>query len=137
MLGFHLARLSQSNLPIFIATTPEVGAEKIRVIGRQYSAETFIGPLDDVLTRYYACAKHHDLDYIVRVTSDCPLIDAQLILRGLEILKQSANPKLAYISNTIDRTFARGFDFEIFSMELLTQAHLEVITLPEREQVTP
>jgi len=137
VLGHHLSRLSKTQLPLFIATTPENGATKIAAIGKKFAAEIFIGPLDDVLTRFYACAKSYDLDYIIRVTSDCPLIDPELVLQGVNLLLGCSNPERTYISNTIDRTYARGFDFEIFSMSLLRQAHLEGVTLPAREHVTP
>ena len=39
----------------------------------------FQGSTKNVLDRFYQSSKKYDSDYIVRVTSDCPLIDAELI----------------------------------------------------------
>jgi len=90
----------------------------------------------DVLARYYDTAQEFGLDIIVRVTSDCPLVDGHLIGAAVARYLAEGNP-LVYRSNSIIRTFPRGLDFEIFSMQMLAEAHT-IATLPyEREHVTP
>ena len=75
----------------------------------------FRGSLNNVLKRYYDCSKN-SLNDIVRITSDCPLIDPQIITKLCNAYK---NKKVKYASNIINPTFPDGFDVEIFSYDLL------------------
>ena len=89
------------------------------------------------LSRYYCCAKENNLDIIVRVTSDCPLINGLLIHEGIEHYL-SVDPSLkTYLSVRSGKDFPRGLDFEIFSFALLEEAHLHCLELRYREHVTP
>jgi spore coat polysaccharide biosynthesis protein SpsF len=72
----------------------------------------------------------------VRVTSDCPLIDAALIQLGIDAYIE-LNDNNCYVSNCFPRTYARGFDFEIFSAPLLEEAHQQATSIHDREHVTP
>ena len=76
------------------------------------------------------------MDVIVRVTSDCPLIDGTLIGQAIAGYLQQQDPRL-YLSNCLERTFPRGFDFEIFSFELLEEAYRNATLPAELEHVTP
>lgn len=137
ILEYHLQRLAKSQLPLFVATTTEVGSNDIIQVANENGAEVFQGSLEDVLDRFYNCALKFKLDYIVRVTSDCPLIDADLITQGVEMLLKSSDPLNSYVSNTFQRTFPRGNDFEVFSFELLQKAHKLASLASQREHVTP
>ena len=94
------------------------------------------GSEEDVLSRFHETAKKYNFDIIVRVTSDCPLIDQHLIRNAIEKYLQLNNPNL-YVSNVIDRTYARGFDFEIFSFHLLDDAFHNATIASDLEHVTP
>ena len=73
-------------------------------------------------------------EVVVRITSDCPLIDSEIVDSVIgEFLKQQAD----YASNTLERTYPRGLDTEVFSMAALRRAWCEAQELPEREHVTP
>ena len=136
VLEHHLAGLSRAGLPVVVATTHEPDAERIHAICAAAGVQSFAGESEDVLSRYYHCAKEHGFQVVVRVTSDCPLIDGQLIRRGLEEYLARDDPEL-YLSNSLKRSFPRGFDFEIFSFELLERAFRLATDPAEREHVTP
>ncbi len=136
LLDYHIARLRQSGLPVLLATTTEPADDRLAAYADAHALPYHRGSEADVLARYYETAEEFGLDVVVRVTSDCPLIDGPLIGAAVARYLAEGNP-LVYRSNSIVRTFPRGLDFEIFSMALLAEAHANA-TLPyEREHVTP
>ena len=136
LLDYHVARLRQSGLPVLLATTTEPADDVLAAYAETHGLPCHRGSEADVLARYYETAQRFGLDAIVRVTSDCPLVDGPLIGAAVARYLAENNP-LVYRSNAIVRTFPRGLDFEIFSMEMLAEAHANA-TLPyEREHVTP
>jgi spore coat polysaccharide biosynthesis protein SpsF len=88
-----------------------------------------------VLSRYYECAKENNLDIVVRITADCPLIEPSIVDQILETMMDCKFYQ--YISNTLNRTFPRGLDCEAFYFENLKQAFLEATAPADREHVTP
>jgi spore coat polysaccharide biosynthesis protein SpsF len=136
VLEHHLDRLRASGLPVYVATTVEPESSQIVEICREREVGFFKGSIDDVLDRFFQCAKHFGLDVIVRVTSDCPLIDGQVIAEALKEYRKHDGTDV-YLSNGQNRTFPRGFDFEIFSFQMLEEAHRNAIEIHEREHVTP
>jgi len=96
----------------------------------------FRGNERDVLDRYYQAAVEYQADVIVRITSDCPLIEPEIIDGVVgEYLK---NPLLDYVSNTLaPRTFPHGLDVEVVSFEALKCAWEEDNNYEWREHVTP
>ncbi len=137
LLEHHFNRLKWSGLPVFLATTLEPEAEQLLALAAANQIPAMRGSTDDVLTRFYLCAKMFGLEIIVRVTSDCPLIDGNLISAGVREFLAQPDWKQCYLSNTLERSLPRGLDFEIFSFESLRHAYLEATTTPEREHVTP
>jgi len=135
LLSHHWDRLKQSGLEIIVATTDEQPEDCIADWCSDQSTPCFRGSRDDVLSRYYHCAKEFQLRHIIRVTTDCPLIDGLLI-------KDHASRYLAlgrddtYYSNVIRRTYPRGMDFEIFSFELLEKSYQSALDSQAREHVT-
>ncbi|MDO8620290.1 MAG: glycosyltransferase family protein [bacterium] len=93
------------------------------------------GSHDNVLSRYYETAKHLGAETIIRITSDCPLIDPALIDQCIEAFEKGG---VDYVSNVNPvRTFPRGLDVEVFSFNALSRAHKEATADYEREHVTP
>lgn len=92
------------------------------------------GPLDDVLARYLISAKAVGADVIMRITSDCPLIDPDLCGR---VLAAVVGGGAEYASNNMPPSYPHGLDCEAFTYGLLTRAHNEAVTTEEREHVTP
>jgi len=98
------------------------------------------GSETDVLGRYYHAARSCAADVIVRVTSDCPLFDPELLDRMLAefLTALTGDDPYDYYSNTLgDRTYPTGLDAEIFTMAALTRAFDEGRRPFEREHVTP
>jgi spore coat polysaccharide biosynthesis protein SpsF len=136
LLDYHVARLQQSGLPVLLATTTEPADDVLAAYAETHQLPYHRGSEADVLARYHETAAKFGLDVIVRVTSDCPLVDGPLIGAAVKRYLDENDPWV-YRSNSIARTFPRGLDFEIFSMEMLAEAHAQA-TLPyEREHVTP
>lgn len=93
----------------------------------------------DVLDRYYRAACQVKADVIVRITSDCPLLDAVLVDAMLQMFVSRGvmGFPVDYLSNTVTRTYPRGLDAEIFTFDALEKAHKEATSAAEREHVTP
>lgn len=94
------------------------------------------GPEDDVLSRFAGAAEHFKADWILRVTSDCPLVDPE-ILDAIILEGTRKGGGCDYASNTIERTYPRGLDGECFTAEALACAAHEARASAEREHVTP
>jgi len=135
LLAHHLDRLAMSGLPVYVATTVNSVDAPVVEIAEAAGAAVHRGSEADVLSRFDGCAKQYGLDVLVRVTSDCPLVDGALIGEAVNEFTAAADPRL-YLSNTLQRTFPRGLDFEVFSASALAEAAAEA-TGAAREHVTP
>lgn len=124
---------------VVVATTESERDSIIVAEAARHGAGVTRGSEEDVLARYYQAATEHHADPIVRVTSDCPLFDPDLLTSMLEAYgRESAQPEgVDYLSNTVRRTFPRGLDAEIIAFGALERAHREAIAPFEREHVTP
>ncbi|MFH0737372.1 MAG: glycosyltransferase family protein [Candidatus Micrarchaeota archaeon] len=91
------------------------------------------GSENDVLSRYYHAAKKFGIDPVVRLTSDCPLIDPAIIDHSIKLYKKE---RCDYLTNAIDRTYPDGQDIEIISFKALEAAFLEATDKHDREHVT-
>lgn len=96
--------------------------------------EFFRGSSEDVLDRYYQCARKFSIDIIVRITADNPLIDPNIIDL---VINEYKNQKCDFATNTIDRTFPYGTEVEVFSFKILKKAWKNAKKPSEREHVTP
>jgi len=117
-----------------VVTSDRPGDVEIVKLCKDLGVPCFRGDEEDVLARYVAAAQRYEPDTIVRITADCPLIDAQVIdLVISECFRTGAD----YASNTLKRTWPRGLDVEVFSTIALHRAACQA-TLPyERVHVTP
>ncbi|RSK47220.1 acylneuraminate cytidylyltransferase [Hymenobacter rigui] len=136
LLEYHVQRLRAAGQPLYLAITDRPTDDPLAEYAAAHQLPCTRGPEDDVLARYHQCATAHGLDVIVRVTSDCPLIDGSLVGEAVQQYLAAGNPRL-YLSNVLERTYPRGFDFEVFSRELLTEAYQHATTASDREHVTP
>lgn len=136
LLELHLRRilLAKNITKLKVATTTEEGADKIVEIAQKIGVETYKGSIDDVLERFYYTALPENPDYVVRVTSDCPLIDPTEIDKIIDICVSGGYD---YVSNTLFPTFPDGVDCECFKFSVLKKAHNEAKLQSEREHVTP
>ncbi|MDD5564736.1 MAG: NTP transferase domain-containing protein [Thermoanaerobaculaceae bacterium] len=137
MLEVIIDRLKKSREPedIVVATTTLNRDDIIANTARRLGVRVFRGEEDDVLARYYKAATKNNLDIIVRVTGDCPFADPDIIDSMInEFLRQGG---IEYLSNTIVRTYPRGFDVEVFSLKALESAYNNSREAYQREHVTP
>lgn len=93
----------------------------------------FVGNEKDVLSRYYYAAKKNNISIIVRITSDCPLVDWEMLDRMIKDFKKL---KVDFYSNCLNRTFPDGYDIEIFSFKALSLAFHKAKKVFDREHVT-
>jgi len=136
LLALHLDRLKQTGLPVIVATSDLPSDDAVAEATAKAGCNVVRGPEHDVLRRFTMAAVQFDLEVVIRVTSDCPLIDPALIREGYIAWLGEDEPRL-YLSNVLERSYPRGMDYEIFSGLLLAEAD-EKATLPaEREHVTP
>lgn len=119
---------------VIIATTDLPEDDLVEMFCIENKINYFRGSSDDVLSRYYFTAKSFQSDIIVRITSDCPLIDSNVID---EIIKLFISENADYASNVLERTFPRGYDTEVFSFSVLEKTFFEAKEKFEREHVTP
>ena len=138
LLEYQIERLQRVKLAneIVIATTTNETDEPIVELCNRLAVAYFRGSEDDVLSRYYGAATAHKADLVVRVTSDCPLIDPQVIDTVIDYCLQNQS-HYDYVSNSLERTYPRGMDTEVFSFSTLQQAFGEATAQPDREHVTP
>lgn len=116
------------------ATVEGIEGDGIQAAAESVGAVVFRGELDDVLGRYYAAARMLDASVVVRVTSDCPLIDPEVCGEVLA-LQREAEADLA--CNNLCGTWPYGLDCEVFSYSWLARAAAEATAPEEREHVTP
>ena len=136
ILQHIIERVEKSELidKVVIATTINETDDKIEELCKNLGVDYFRGSENNVLSRYYECAKKYNPDYVIRVTSDCPCIDYK-VLNKLIIKHLDENND--YTSNSLERSFPHGLDCEIFSFKLLEEANMNAIDNFEKEHVTP
>lgn len=120
---------------VVVATSRNFEDDAIEKFCASETVPCYRGSHDDVLSRYYETAKQVPAETIIRITSDCPLIDPGLIDDCIEAFEKGG---VDYVSNVNpERTFPRGLDVEVFSFRALERAHQEAREPYEREHVTP
>ena len=93
----------------------------------------FVGSDSNVLKRYYDCATFFKSKNIVRIPSDCPLIDVDIIKRGLKIFFKN---KYDYVTNLCPPSYIDGNDVEIFTYKVLKKINMNVTKKFDKEHVT-
>lgn len=138
ILQIHLERLERAKLvdKIIVATTSEPGDEEIAQLVQKWGFDFFRGSENDVLDRYYKTIMDSGEipHWVVRVTSDCPLIDPNLVD---EIIEYAQSINVDYVSNTLENKFPDGQDIEVFKFSALKKSWKEATLKSEREHVTP
>ena len=140
VLSHVIDRVKQSDLidVIVVATTMHDRDDVIEGEALRCGVKVYRGSEDDVLSRYYYAAKEENLDVVVRITSDCPLIDPKVLD---EIIKYYQLNNYDIVSNAgtdiQNRTYPRGLDTEVFAFKVLENAFDNAIKTYQREHVTP
>ena len=135
-MQIHLNRLSECKTisKIIVATTIKPEDEIIYNKAIQWGFDASRGSELDVLDRFYKAVKNEKPDWVVRVTSDCPLIDSKLVDNIISFVQQK---NVDYGSNTLVENFPDGQDVEVFKFSALETAWESAKLQSEREHVTP
>ncbi len=136
MLAHVLARLKQCRMidRIVVATAEKDENRAILDLARREGVDGFAGSEDDVLDRYYQAADRYRPENVVRCTGDCPVLDPQVVDR---VIGAHLEGKYDYTSNTLRRTYPRGYDTEVMTFKALKKSAEEAQEPREREHVTP
>jgi spore coat polysaccharide biosynthesis protein SpsF len=136
VLARVVRRLRRARLidEIVVATTNSEVDDSIVRECQSLAVRFFRGEESDVLDRYYQAVQWIGADGIVRVTSDCPLIDPEITDHTIRAFLEC---RPDYASNALQQTFPRGLDTEVITWEALARAW-EGARLPyQRAHVTP
>ena len=133
MIIHEMERLSKSRMinKIVLATSADQSDDALVEVVTAAGFDVFRGNLDDVLDRYYQCAKEYQPNHVVRITGDCPVIDWQIVDSVIESHIEHGND---YTSTSAD--YPDGLDTEVMSYSALTEAWQKAKMLSEREHVT-
>ncbi len=132
------ASKSKSVSKVMVATTTDSSDDPIEAWCNEHGVMIYRGSQFDVLDRYYQAASAADADVIIRVTADCPLIDAELIDQLFDFyLREDADFAANRLPPPWHRTYPIGLDAEIVSMPLLKKAWETAEEKYEREHVMP
>ena len=119
---------------VVVATSVQPADDAIVQECGRLSVACFRGAEADVLDRYYRAAEKFSADAIVRITSDCPLIDPEVSDKTIRaFLEQHPD----YASNVLERRCPRGLDTEVMTFAALESARREARDPYQREHVTP
>jgi spore coat polysaccharide biosynthesis protein SpsF len=134
LLEIHLDNAKRSKLAtdFIVATTNEPNAFLIEEKAKARDWICYKGSTNDVLDRFYCACESINPNYIVRITSDCPLVQPNVID---ELINYCIKNQLDYASTS--ENFPDGVDAEIFTWEILNSAFNNAKLNSEREHVTP
>jgi spore coat polysaccharide biosynthesis protein SpsF (cytidylyltransferase family) len=136
LLEYEVLRVRQAKRlgKIVVATTEDSRDDAIENLCRKLKVDIFRGSCDDVLDRYFQCAKKYaTYDTFVRLTADCPLIDPAVIDEVIALFESGSYD---YAGNSAPATFPEGMDVEVFSRAALEEAWKKARLASEREHVT-
>ena len=133
MLLHQIRRVQQSKKidKLIVATSNHFGDNPIEQLCLEENIQVFRGDLNNVLDRFYQCAKLFNPDHIVRLTGDCPLIDWKIID---SMIQYHLDKKLDYTATSLK--FPDGLDAEIMTMKALTKSKYNATLPSEIEHVT-
>jgi spore coat polysaccharide biosynthesis protein SpsF len=138
LLQRMLARLQRASQPdaIVIATTSEPRDDAVRSLCASLGVPCYSGDTNDLLDRHYRAGMLFDANAVVKIPSDCPLIDPRIVDRVLRFYREHAG-EYDYVSNLHPPTYPDGNDVEIVSLAALRTAWGEAASPMEREHTTP
>ena len=138
LLQHMIERVTESKFVYEFVVTTSIEEKDIIIekLCDRLNITCFRGSEEDVLDRYYQCAKSFKPipEYIVRLTSDCPLHDPNVIDFCVQKFLET---KVDFMTNSFEPLFEDGFDVEIFTFSALEKAWKNTTMKSEREHLTP
>jgi spore coat polysaccharide biosynthesis protein SpsF len=134
MLERELERLADCRQvdEITLAVTANADDDPLVALADRLGLRWHRGSEHDVLDRYLGAAREADADAVVRVTSDCPLIDAGEV----DAVIVALDPQIDYAANVLERDLPRGLDTEALWRDTLERSARMATSTPAREHVT-
>jgi spore coat polysaccharide biosynthesis protein SpsF len=129
-------RGAQAPFELVVATTTDPADEAVVSLCRRMDVRCFRGHPTDLLDRHYRAATEAGADVLVKIPSDCPLIDAGVIDRVLGHYRENAD-RYDFVSNLHPASYPDGNDVEVLSFAALETAWREATRALEREHTTP
>ena len=131
-----LSRLARSKLltSTIVATSLKQENDLLCEELQRLGCPVYRGEEHNVLKRYYYAALQEKADIVVRITGDCPLVEAYVVDTAISLHLET---RADYTSNGIPPTFPDGLDVEVFSISMLKTAYYEAKSSHEKEHVTP
>jgi spore coat polysaccharide biosynthesis protein SpsF (cytidylyltransferase family) len=117
---------------VILATSDDEKDDDLVPVAEESGIYCFRGNDSDVLDRYFNCATEFNIDPIVRITGDCPLVDMET---ANKVILKYLRSKFDYIRTGL--SYPDGLNVEVFSLQSLEKASDEAILSSEREHVTP
>jgi len=117
-----------------VATSSDESDDRIELLCVDHGIEVFRGELDNVLDRFYQCAKQYKPEHIVRLTGDCPLLDWRIVDF---VIREHLHENSTYTSNCQPPTYPDGLDVEVFKFSILEEAWKNAKLPSELEHVVP
>ena len=135
-LFYTVEQLKNSKLleKIVIATSSNQEDNNIEKFCRKYNIKCFRGSLENVLDRYYQCAKEFGITTIIRIPADKPLIDPEIVDEVIQKFKENS---FDCVTNFQPSTIPSGTEVEIFSFSALETAWKNASSAFDKEHVTP
>ena len=136
MLLHQIERVQHSKMidKLVVATSVDSSDDELVDCCLKNDIKVFRGSLNNVLDRFYQCAKYYNPDHIVRLTGDCPIADWQVIDKAID---KHLNTKSDYTSNVLPPTYPDGIDVEVVKISALKEAWKNAILPSELEHVMP
>jgi len=114
-----------------VSDNPE--SDEVAEEAERCGVEVFRGSEHDVLDRYYLAAQRLEAKIVVRITSDCPMFDPEVVAQVINLLiKKDAD----LATNNMPPTWPHGLDCEAFTFAWLERAWKDAVETPDREHVS-
>jgi len=122
---------------VAVITTTDLGDDALADLCQSYGIDVFRGHALDLLDRHYQAARHFgETEAVVKIPSDCPLIDPAIIDKVLGVY-EATKGQVDFVSNLHPATYPDGNDVEVMTFAALEKAWREARRPLEREHTTP
>jgi len=121
---------------IIVAITEDQDDDELFKLCKQNNIEVYRGSSLDLLDRHFQAVKIFNADVVVKIPSDCPLIDPEIIDKVILYYINNRN-KYDFVSNLHPPSYPDGNDVEVMSFKALENAWINAKKDFEREHTTP
>src|SRR5690554_2963193 len=106
LLYYVVKRLEITGLPVIVATSSDTSDDVLADYLQGQNINVFRGSLLNVLNRYIATAETFEIEEIIRVTADNPLVDIVYLKKALSLFE-----KFEYVDGIYQEGLIKGTGF--------------------------